>query len=61
MFLDDSINVAYIKKQIQEAVRIAKLKGHAVAIGHPHANTLEALRESKALLSQVELVQINKI
>ena len=61
VFLDDSINVAYIKKQIQEAVRIAKLKGHAVAIGHPHANTLEALRESKALLSQVELVQINKI
>ena len=61
VFLDHTMNVEYVKKQIQEAVRIAKLKGHAIAIGHPHANTLEALRESKALLSQVELVQINKI
>ncbi len=61
VFLDHTMNVEYVKKQIQEAVKVAKSKGYAVAIGHPHPNTLEALRESKELLSQVELVQINKI
>ncbi len=61
VFLDHTMNVEYVKKQIQEAVKVAKSKGYAVAIGHPHPNTLEALRESKELLSQVDLVQINKI
>ena len=61
VFLDHKMEVPYVKKQIAEAVRIAKEKGFAIAIGHPHKNTLEALEESKALLSQVQLVQINKI
>ena len=61
VFLDDIISVPYVKQQIKEAVELAKKRGYAVAIGHPHVNTLEALRESKALLSEVELVQINKI
>ena len=61
VFLDDNINVEYIKKQIREAVKIAKIRGYAIAIGHPHEKTLEALHESKDLLSQVELVQVNKL
>lgn len=61
VFLDHKMEVDYVKKQIKEAVKVAKLKGYAIAIGHPHENTLEALRESKDILSQVDLVQINKI
>lgn len=61
VFLDHTMDVRSVKKQIVEAVRIAKTKGYAVAIGHPHPNTIQALRESKALLSQVDLVLINKI
>jgi len=30
---------------LQIAIRGAKEKGEAIAIGHPHATTLEALRE----------------
>lgn len=61
VFLDHKMEVPYVKKQIIEAVKVAKEKGYAIAIGHPHENTLEALKESKDILSQVDLVQINKI
>jgi uncharacterized protein len=44
-FLDDVQNKAAVKRQLQLAVRGAKEKGRAIAIGHPHAVTLEALRE----------------
>ena len=44
-FLDDEENVAAIEKQIALAMRGAKEKGEAIAIGHPHPATLEALRE----------------
>ncbi len=61
VFLDHKMEVPYVKKQIIEAVKVAKEKGYAIAIGHPHENTLEALKESRDILSQVDLVQINKI
>lgn len=44
-FLDDVQDKAAVKKQLQIAIRGAKEKGEAIAIGHPHATTLEALRE----------------
>lgn len=61
VFLDHAMDLASVKKQIKEAVKIAKKRGYAIAIGHPHPNTLKALRESKDLLQEVELVQINRI
>jgi uncharacterized protein len=50
-FLDDVENVAAIKAQIRLAIRGARVKGEAIAIGHPHPATLEALR---AMLPEVE-------
>jgi len=44
-FLDDVQEKAAVKRQLQIAIRGAKEKGEAIAIGHPHAETLEALRE----------------
>ena len=44
-FLDDVTDTAAIRKQLQLAVRGAKEKKAAIAIGHPHAATLEALRK----------------
>lgn len=61
VFLDHHMEKSYVKKQIKEAIRIAKAEGVAIAIGHPHKNTLAALRESKNLLSEVDLVYINKL
>jgi polysaccharide deacetylase 2 family uncharacterized protein YibQ len=44
-FLDDVAEVSAVRKQLELAFRGATLKGDAIAIGHPHAATLQALRE----------------
>jgi polysaccharide deacetylase 2 family uncharacterized protein YibQ len=44
-FLDDVAQVAAVRKQLELALRGAREKGEAVAIGHPHAATLQALHE----------------
>jgi len=61
VFLDHRDGVANIKKQIREAVEIAKRNGTAIAIGHPRPDTIEALKQSKDILGEVELVRIDKI
>jgi len=59
VFLDHHMDKAYVKEQIKKAIAVAKKHGTAIAIGHPHKNTLQALYESKKLLKQVDLVYIN--
>ena len=44
-FLDDVAEVGAVRKQLQLALRDARKKGDAIAIGHPHPATLQALRE----------------
>jgi len=44
-FLDDVAEVAAVRRQVELALRGAREKGEAMAIGHPHAATLQALRE----------------
>jgi polysaccharide deacetylase 2 family uncharacterized protein YibQ len=44
-FLDDVAEVGAVRKQLQLALRGAREKGEAIAIGHPHPATLQALRE----------------
>ncbi|EAI4358392.1 divergent polysaccharide deacetylase family protein [Campylobacter coli] len=61
VFLDNRDDVAYIKNQLIEAVRLAKQKGFAIAIGHPRKNTFKALEQSKDLLKSVELVYLSEI
>lgn len=44
-FLDDVAETAAVRKQLEIAIRGARKKGGGIAIGHPHAATLEVLRE----------------
>jgi polysaccharide deacetylase 2 family uncharacterized protein YibQ len=44
-FLDDVAEVPAVHKQLELALRDARVKGEAIAIGHPHPATLRALRE----------------
>ena len=45
VFLDNVNDYDYIMKQLKEVEKIAYKKGYAVAIGHPHSQTLNALED----------------
>jgi polysaccharide deacetylase 2 family uncharacterized protein YibQ len=44
VFLDNEADVAYTESMLERTVAIAKRDGSAIAIGHPKATTLEAIR-----------------
>jgi polysaccharide deacetylase 2 family uncharacterized protein YibQ len=62
-FLDDVEDKGAIEKQIALALRGARAKGEAIAIGHPHPATLQALREMlpKAEAEGVTLVFVSEL
>lgn len=62
-FLDDVAEVAPIRKQLNIALRGARDKGGAIAIGHPHPATLQALREflPQARAQTIELVYASEL
>ena len=61
IFIDNEHKVPYIHKQLKKAVALAKKKGVAVAIGHPHTVTMRALASAKDIFKEVELVYIDGI
>jgi polysaccharide deacetylase 2 family uncharacterized protein YibQ len=61
IFIDNKHTVSYIHKQLQKAVKIAKKKGYAIAIGHPHLVTMKALISAQDIFKDVELVYIDEI
>ncbi len=61
IFIDNEHSVPYIHKQLQKAVKIAKRKGYAIAIGHPHTVTMQALSSAKDILKEVELLYIDEL
>ncbi len=61
IFIDNEHKISYIHKQLREAVKVAKKKGYAIAIGHPHPVTMEALSSAKDIFRDVELVYIDEI
>jgi polysaccharide deacetylase 2 family uncharacterized protein YibQ len=62
-FLDDVTEVTAVRKQLELALRRAREKGEAVAIGHPHPATLQALREvlPRAKAQGVRLVPASEL
>lgn len=45
VFLDNDLDAAEIKVQLAELERVARRRGHAIAIGHPHDVTTDVLAE----------------
>ncbi len=45
IFLDDDMSSKAVRNQLEQTERVARHKGYAVAIGHPHAVTLQTLEE----------------
>lgn len=61
IFLDNSPDEDAIKTQLKKAVGVAKRHGYAIAIGHPHVNTLNVLIKAEPLLKDVELVYLKDL
>lgn len=60
-FLDNERNFEYIQNQLKKAIKIARKRGYAIAIGHPYSMTIKVLKESKHLLKGIEPIFINKL
>jgi uncharacterized protein len=62
-FLDDVAEVGAVRKQLRLALRDASKKGDAIAIGHPHAATLQAMRDvlPEAKSQGVRLVFVSEV
>jgi len=45
VFLDDSQDINSIRQQFSRAVKLAQRDGYAIAIGHPHPNTVRVLQQ----------------
>lgn len=63
IFLDNEQDVSYIKKQINELIKMAKKNGSAIAIGHPHPSTFAAIKEMAAELKseEIEVVPVSQL
>lgn len=61
VFIDNIHTIPYIHGQLKKAVKIAKKKGYAIAIGHPHKITMQALKSANEILKDVELVYIDRM
>jgi len=64
VFLDSVANdKAFVKQQVQQLIKIAKQKGYALAIGHPHRATLSVLEQELSNVSaqDVQLVTVSEL
>jgi hypothetical protein len=63
VFLDNIQRTQAVRRQLKKLVQLAKLKGQAIGIAHPHEVTLKVLREDIAKLSSngVELVPVSQL
>ncbi len=61
VFIDNVQDTKSILRQLRTAVRIARKRGFAIAIGHPHPATMRALRQAGKILSGVQTVYIDEL
>jgi polysaccharide deacetylase 2 family uncharacterized protein YibQ len=61
VFIDNELNVPYMHRKLQQAVNIAKKRGYAIAIGHPHRTTMKALSTATDIFKDVDLVYIDEL
>lgn len=61
VFIDNIQNVSSIHMQLRQAVLVAKKRGYAIAIGHPHKTTMAALKSAGGILNDVDVVYIDEL
>ncbi len=63
VFIDAEVDADFIRGQLRKLVETARARGSAVGIGHPHPETIAALRElrDELLASGVQLVPVSRL
>ena len=63
VFLDNQLTDRYISKQFQQLIRIAKTKHYAVAIAHPHPESIKILTKLIPTLKKqhIEIVSLSQL
>jgi len=63
VFLDNIQNPQAVRRQLKRLIQLAKLKGVAIGIGHPHEVTLKVLKEDIPKLSGngITLVPVSQL
>lgn len=62
VFLDNKLEIDYIQNQLREAIKKAKIQGYAIAIGHPHPVTIEAIKSmKKEIKQQIDVIYIEDL
>lgn len=62
VFLDNDLDIKAIEMQIQRLLNIARHSGSAIAIGHPHKETFEVLKEYfPKIKNDFELVPVSEL
>jgi hypothetical protein len=63
VFLDNIQSTQAVRRQLKKLIQLAKLKGQAIGIAHPHEVTLKVLKEDIPKLSSkgVELVPVSQL
>ncbi|WP_156108498.1 divergent polysaccharide deacetylase family protein [Campylobacter sputorum] len=61
VFLDNIHSEIEIKTQLKDAINIAKKRGYAIAIGHPHDITLKTINKNIDMLKDVEIVYVDRL
>jgi polysaccharide deacetylase 2 family uncharacterized protein YibQ len=62
IFIDNNQDPQEVMKQLDALINIAKKRGSAIGIGHPHQATLDALRKYQPKLQeQMQLVGVSRL
>lgn len=62
IFLDNNMEKEYVQSQLDQAIKKAKSQGYAIAIGHPHPATIEALTNYKdKLTNEIDVIYIEEL
>ncbi len=63
LFLDDEVTAEAIEAKLRELVLVAHRGGRVIAIGHPHPQTIAALRRAIPLLEEegIEVVPVSQL
>lgn len=62
IFLDNDLSESALKIQMDRLLNLARHRGHAIGIGHPHKETLRLLkRYQQTLTNEVEVVPVSSL